>query len=86
LYYRLYYPKAKGCLIWNIITDPKDKSSTHTKLKNMPSQAIIHPLWLRLLVFSTCQVHGAYTHIYQKENADVSEALAEAADPALPKV
>jgi hypothetical protein len=55
-------------------------------LKNMPSQAIIDPLWLRFLIFSTYQVHGAYAHIHQKENADVSEALAEAAGPALPKV
>jgi hypothetical protein len=86
LYYRFYNPKAKGCLIWDIITDPKEKSSTHTKLKNMPSQAIICPLWLRLLVFSTYQVYGAYAHIHQKENADVSEAPAEAAGPALPKV
>jgi hypothetical protein len=44
LYYRLYNLKAKGCLIWDIIINPKDKSSTYTKLKNMPSQAIIHPL------------------------------------------
>jgi hypothetical protein len=86
LYYHLYNPKAKGCSIWDIITKPKDKSSTYTELKIMPSQAFIRPLWLRFLVFSTYQIHGAYAHIHQKENVDVSEALAEAAGPALSKV
>jgi hypothetical protein len=31
LYYRLYNPKAKGCLTWDIITNLKDKSSTYTR-------------------------------------------------------
>jgi hypothetical protein len=86
LYYLLYNPKAKGHSIWDIITDLKDKSSMYMKLKNMLFQAIIHPLWLRFLVFSTYQVHGAYDHIHQEENVDVSEALAEAAGPTLLKV
>jgi hypothetical protein len=86
LYYRLYNPSAKGQSIWGIITDPEDISSTRIKLTNMPSPGTIRSLWSRLLVFSGYQVHGAYAHLHQRYNKKVTDAIADAVEPSLPKV
>jgi hypothetical protein len=86
LYYQLFNPNAPGRSVWQIITDPKDRASTRTKMKNQPSEGVICPLWSKLLVFSTYQVHGAFAHLHQRNNDDVADALSDAAGPSLPRL
>jgi hypothetical protein len=37
------------------------------------------------MVFTTYQVYGAYTHLYQHRNKDVKGSIVELAGPALPQ-
>ncbi len=52
----------------------------------MPSTGTIHPLWSRFLVFSSYQVHGAYAHLHQHNNAEIADSIADARGPSLSKV
>ena len=86
LYFTLFGPRANGRSVFAILIDPEDKKSTQRKLKNCTPAGTIRPLWARLLVFSTYQVYGAYAHLFQRNNCEVSEPLAQASGPAQPKV
>jgi hypothetical protein len=86
LFYHLFNPNASGRSVWQILTDPEDHTSSRTKMKNQPSAGLIRPLWSKLLVFSTYQVHGAYAHLHQRNHEDVVDVLSDAASPSLPHV
>ena len=81
----LFGTKAKGRSVWSILTDPEDKSSTARKLTNCKPAGLIRPLWLRYMVFTTYQVHGAYAHLHQHWNEDIEESIVESVGPVLPR-
>jgi hypothetical protein len=83
-YWRLFCTGAKGRSIWSVVADPEDVPSSQQKLKNPSPAGWIHPLWSSYMVFLTYQVHGAYTHLYQHQNHNVTKSLVESAGPALP--
>ena len=85
LYFGLFGPGAAGRSIFAIIFDPEDETSTRRKIKNQKPAGTIRPLWSKFLVFSTYQVHGAYAHLFQTNNRDVSEPITEASGPATPR-
>ena len=76
-FWHLFGTKAKGCLVWSILTDPEDKFSTAPKLTNCHPAGLICPLWSRYMVFTTYQVHCAYAHLLQHRNEDVEECIVE---------
>ena len=86
LYFELFGPGVKGCSFFAIIFDPENEKSTLRKMKNHKPAGMIRPLWSKFLVFSTYQVHGAYAHLFQKNNREVSEPIAQASGPATPRV
>ena len=81
----LFRKRAKGRLVWSILTNPEDQSSTARKLRNQNPAGWICPLWSRYMVFTTYQVHSAYAHLYQHQNKDVKGSIIELAGPALPQ-
>jgi hypothetical protein len=81
----LFGTKTKGRSVWSILTDPEDKSSTARKLTNCKPAGLIRPLWLRYMVFTTYQVHGAYAHLHQHWNEDIEECIVESVGPVLPR-
>ena len=81
----LFGTKAKGRSVWSILTDSEDKSSTARKLANCHPAGLVCPLWSRYMVFTTYQVHGAYTHLHQHRNKDVEECIIESIGPVLPQ-
>jgi len=57
------------------------------RLRNAISQASrICPIWSKFNVFSSYQVHGAYAHLHQSTNDDVSLAIEEASGPPLQQI
>ena len=86
LYFELFGPGAQGRLLFAIIFDPENETSKLRKMKNQKPAGTIRPLWSKFLVFSTYQVHGAYAHLFQKNNCEVLEPIAQASGPATPRV
>ena len=86
LYFELFGPGAQGRSLFAIIFDPENEKSKLRKMKNQKPAGTIRPLWSKFLVFSTYQVHGAYAHLFQKNNREVSEPIAQASGPATPRV
>ncbi len=57
------------------------------RLRNAISQASrICPIWSKFNVFSSYQVHGAYAHLHQSTNDDVSLVIEEASGPPLQQI
>jgi hypothetical protein len=71
-----------------ILFDPAGGGlSNQPSLQDAFSQAsCIRPIWSKFNVFSSYQVHGAYAHLHQSTNDDVSSAIKEASGPPLKQI
>ncbi len=87
-YCHLFETCSTGHSILTILFNPEGGGlSNQPRLRNAISKInCICPLWLKLNVFSTYQVHGAYVHLHQSSGEDVSLAIKKASGPCLPKV
>ncbi len=86
IYYQLFSLGARGCSFWEIILDPDNTVSTQRKTKKQKPVGTIQPLWARFLVLSTYQVYGIYAHLFQHNNCNVLDPIAQASSPQVPKV
>jgi hypothetical protein len=87
-YCHLFRTCSAGRSILTILFDPGGGGlSNQPRLRNAISNINrICPLWSKLNVFSTYQVHGVHAHLHQSSGEDVSLAIKEVSGPSLPKV
>ena len=87
-YNNLFGANSTGRSFMTILFDPDGGGlSNRPSLRNAFSQAsCIRPIWSKFNVFSSYQVHGAYAHLHQSTNDDVSLAIEEASGPPLKQI
>ena len=87
-YNNLFGANSTGCSFMAILFDPAGGGlSNWPSLWNAISQASrIRPIWSKFNVFSSYQVHGAYAHLHQSTDDDVSSAIEEASGPPLKQI
>ncbi len=87
-YNNLFGANSKGRSFMTILLNPDGGGlSNRPSLRNAISQAsCIRPIWSKFNVFSSYQVHGAYAHLHQSTDDDVSSAIEEASGPPLKQI
>jgi hypothetical protein len=87
-YNNLFGAQSTGRSVLTILFDPEGGGlSNWPHLWNAISQANrIRPIWSKINVFSSYQVHGVYAHLHQSSGDNVSSAIDEASGPPLRQV
>ncbi len=87
-YNNLFGAKSTGRSFMTTLFNPDGGGlSNQPRLRNAISQAsCIRPIWSKFIVFSSYQVWGAYAHLHQSTNDDVSLAIEEASGPPLQQI